>query len=88
MARVRWVASVEVLALAHGHNQHTLGVRLQLPENTLFYTQLGYHVACYGSHPGFNQPAYTTMFINMVKKLHSYSSIPGLSGSANAHPKR
>lgn len=56
---------VEKQALAHGFSQITLGVRLQLPENTAFYTKLGYHVVSYGSHPGFAEPT----FMKMVKQL-------------------
>lgn len=56
---------VEQQALARGFSQITLGVRLQLPENTAFYTKLGYHVVSYGSHPGFAEPT----FMTMVKQL-------------------
>jgi predicted N-acetyltransferase YhbS len=56
---------VEQQALMRGHSQITLGVRLQLPENTAFYTKLGYHVVSYGSHPGFTEHTYMTM----VKQL-------------------
>jgi GNAT superfamily N-acetyltransferase len=52
---------VEQQALARGHSQVTLGVRLQLPENTAFYTKLGYHVVSYGSHPGFTELTFMTM---------------------------
>lgn len=43
-------AFVEAQALARGFRQITLGVRLQLPENTTFYTKLGYDIVGYGSH--------------------------------------
>lgn len=56
---------VEQQALARGHTHITLGVRLQLPENTAFYTRLGYHTESYGAHPGFTEPTYRTM----VKQL-------------------
>jgi GNAT superfamily N-acetyltransferase len=58
---VRLVSYVEEEALARGLNEITLGVRLQLPENTAFYTKLGYHVVSYGAHPGFLEPTYMTM---------------------------
>jgi GNAT superfamily N-acetyltransferase len=57
---------VEEHARANGFRRITLGVRLQLPENTAFYTKLGYHIAGYGCHPGFTEPTYMTM----VKELH------------------
>ena len=44
------VAFVEAQALARGFRQITLGVRLQLPENTAFYTKWGYDIVGYGSH--------------------------------------
>jgi predicted N-acetyltransferase YhbS len=56
---------VERQARVLGLSQITLGVRLQLPEITAFYTRLGYHVVSYGSHPGFTEPTYMTM----VKQL-------------------
>ena len=59
------VAYVEQQAIARGLKQITLGVRLQLPENTAFYTKLGYDVISYGSHPGFTEPTY----MNMAKQL-------------------
>jgi GNAT superfamily N-acetyltransferase len=52
---------VEEQARARGHKLITLGVRLQLPENTAFYTKLGYHIVSYGSHPGFTELTYMTM---------------------------
>jgi ribosomal protein S18 acetylase RimI-like enzyme len=55
------VRYVEKQAIVHGHSHITLGVRLQLPENTAFYTKLGYHIAGYGAHPGFTKPTYMTM---------------------------
>ncbi len=57
----RLVRYVEAQAVARGHTHVTLGVRLQLPENTAFYTQLGYHIAGYGAHPGFDAPTYMPM---------------------------
>lgn len=55
------VRHVEDQARAQGLNKIALGVRLQLPENTAFYTNLGYHIESYGIHPGFTEPTYMTM---------------------------
>ena len=55
------VAFVEQEAIAAGLPRITLGVRLQLPQNTAFYTKLGYTISGYGSHPGFAEPTYMTM---------------------------
>ena len=52
---------VEGEAMRRGFSRITLGVRLQLPENTAFYTKLGYDIVGYGSHPGFTEPTYMTM---------------------------
>jgi ribosomal protein S18 acetylase RimI-like enzyme len=56
---------VEEQTRSRGLRQVTLGVRLQLPQNTAFYTGLGYHIVSYGSHPGYQE--YT--FMNMSKVL-------------------
>ncbi len=55
------MAFAERRALAAGLTRLTLGVRLQLPQNTAFYARLGYTISGYGSHPGFTQPTYMTM---------------------------
>jgi GNAT superfamily N-acetyltransferase len=67
----RLVAYVEEQALARGLKQITLGVRLQLPENTAFYTRLGYHIVSYGSHVGFTEPTYMNMAKQLDKRSHT-----------------
>ncbi|HXF61835.1 MAG TPA: GNAT family N-acetyltransferase [Caldilineaceae bacterium] len=57
----RLVAHVEEQARVGGYRAVTLGVRIALPQNLLFYRRLGYVVTQSGCHPGYREPTYYTM---------------------------
>jgi len=71
------MAFAEREAIAAGFARITLGVRLQLPQNTAFYAKLGYTISGYGSHPGYAQPTYM-----MMEKRFS-GALPYSSASRN-----
>ena len=78
------VAFVEQEAVAAGLSGITLGVRLQLPQNTAFYTKLGYTISGYGSHPGYAQPTYMTMEKRLSGALPSSSASHSVGASFTA----
>ena len=87
----RLVTYVEEQALARGINEITLGVRLQLPENTAFYTRLDYHIVSYSSHPGFTELTSMTM-AKQLKPLGTGTGVDqevvsreGMAQDINAH---
>jgi len=55
------VTAVEEIALSRGRRHVRLAVRLALPQNHRFYTDLGYQVISYERHPGCAQPTYLVM---------------------------
>jgi GNAT superfamily N-acetyltransferase len=71
------MAFAERAALDGGLARVTLGVRLQLPQNTTFYTKLGYTISGYGTHTGFTQPTYMTMEKRLASALPASPDAPG-----------
>ncbi len=57
----RLVEHVEAAAQKRGLPYVTLGVRIALPQNVLFYERLGYSIVRTGSHPGYHVPTSYSM---------------------------
>lgn len=55
------VTAVETQARLARSSRVRLGVRLQLPQNQVFYRNLGYTVSSHHSHPGYTVPTYVSM---------------------------
>ncbi len=55
------MARVEEHAMATGRRAVALGVRLELPENILFYERLGYRIVGEERHPGHPTPTFLWM---------------------------